>query len=96
MASASKLPGLDHDSLDVDEEPLWSNAPPEETEGEGTDTEALYATLNLAKDCSQEDIGKSYKRLAGELHRNLARQALGALLTPYRAPFSPAAPRSTL
>lgn len=67
--STSGFPGLNSDSPDVDEEPFWTSAAPEEQEEDGTDTEALYAVLNLPKDCSEEDIQKSYKRLAGELIR---------------------------
>lgn len=64
--STSAFPGLNSDSPDVDEEPFWTSAVPEEHEEDATDTEALYAVLNLPKDCSEEDIQKSYKRLAGE------------------------------
>jgi hypothetical protein len=53
-------------SVDHDEEPLWSSATLDEPEEEGADNEALYAVLNLPKDCSEEDIQKSYKRLASE------------------------------
>lgn len=65
--STTAFPGLNADSPDVDEEPFWTSAVPEEHEEDATDTEALYAVLNLPKDCSEEDIQKSYKRLAGEL-----------------------------
>ncbi|ORY73064.1 hypothetical protein BCR35DRAFT_293884 [Leucosporidium creatinivorum] len=66
--STSGFPGLNSDSPDVDEEPFWTSAAPEEHEEDATDTEALYAVLNLPKDCSEEDIQKSYKRLAALLH----------------------------
>lgn len=55
------------DSVDNEEEPLWVPSAPEDHEADATDTEALYAVLNLPKDASEEDIGRSYKRLAGKL-----------------------------
>lgn len=63
--STAGLPGFNLDALDHEEEPLWAPSAPDETEEDGSDTEALYAVLNLPKDCSEEDINRSYKRLAG-------------------------------
>lgn len=41
---------------DFEDRPSAANAP----------TDSLYSILNLDKDCTEEEIQKSYKRLAGQ------------------------------
>jgi hypothetical protein len=48
---------------DIDEDPMT---------GSDASHEALYAVLNLPKDCSNDDIAKAYKRLAGKLQGRYA------------------------
>lgn len=51
-----------------DDEPLWSSQPDQDPASEAdTAHDHLYAVLNLPRDCSEEDIQRSYKRLAGQL-----------------------------
>ncbi|SCV69184.1 BQ2448_2204 [Microbotryum intermedium] len=54
---------------DPQEEPVWSTQPNSDERGdEANDAEALYAVLNLPKQCTDEEIQKQYKRLAALLH----------------------------
>lgn len=47
-------------------EPLWTQGNDEDDHDEaGSSADSLYAILNLDKSCSQEDIQRAYKRLAG-------------------------------
>lgn len=51
---------------DDQSEPLFVGNTGEDPENDSDPShEALYAVLNLPKDCSDDDIAKAYKRLAG-------------------------------
>lgn len=58
----SELPELPPEQ----EEPLFASAQP--TEPDRDDTDALFAVLNLDRDCTADDIKREYKRLAALLH----------------------------
>ncbi|KAI5479860.1 DnaJ family protein [Pseudohyphozyma bogoriensis] len=52
---------------DDDEEPLWS-APASNDVEDSVDNLAYYARLNVEKDATDEEIARSYKKLAALLH----------------------------
>lgn len=66
--------GKADDEAADDEQPWWDSGVHNDQTGNDDDehdptaneSDKLYAILNLPKDCSQDDIAKSYKRLAGQ------------------------------
>lgn len=59
------IPGQEEE--EDDREPMFGNQSDQDDQDDPQQAgdESLYAILNLARDCSQEDIQKAYKRLAG-------------------------------
>lgn len=55
------------------EEPLWTTPDVAEERTDNAGRDELYAVLNLPRDCSPEDIQRSYKRLASTFDYSIDR-----------------------